>query len=114
MPVQDLSFSNMNMKAEIGFIVDMAEDIHFDNVDFSSQTGSPWQFSKCKQIILNNVRSKYPADQRAIITFDDVDNAIIDGCFQMIPVKEFYKANNSRIIEGNNYWKKESSNEPEL
>lgn len=32
----------------------------------------------------------------------------------MIPVKEFYKANNSRIIEGNNYWKKESSNEPEL
>ncbi|TRX47880.1 glycoside hydrolase family 28 protein [Bacteroides sp. HF-5092] len=114
MPVQGLSFSNINMQAEVGFIVDIAEDIRFDNVDFSSQTGSPWQFSKCTGIVLNNIRSKYPADQQAIITFDDVDNAIINGCFQIIPVKEFYKANNSRIIEGNNYWKKENSNEPEL
>ena len=108
MPVQGLSFSNINMKAEVGFIVDIAEDIRFDNVDFSSQTGSPWQFSKCKQIVLNNVRSKYPVNQQPIVTFEDVDNAIINNCFQMTPVKDFYKANNSHIIEGHNYWKKES------
>lgn len=108
MPVQGLSFSNINMKAEAGFIVDIAEDIRFDNVDFSSQTGSPWQFSKCKQIVLNNVRSKYPVNQQPIVTFEDVDNAIINNCFQMTPVKDFYKANNSHIIEGHNYWKKES------
>ena len=108
MPVQGLSFSNINMKAEVGFIVDIAEDIRFDNVDFSSQTGSPWQFSKCKQIVLNNVRSKYPVNQHPIVTFEDVDNAIINNCFQMTPVKDFYKANNSHIIEGHNYWKKES------
>jgi len=113
MPVQGLSFSNMNMKAEIGFIVDLAEDIRFDNVDFSSQIGSPWQFSRCKQILLNNVRSKYPVAQQAIVTFEDVDNALINDCFQMIPVKEFYKAGNSHIIEGNNYWKNEGSNDPE-
>ena len=79
MPVQGLSFSNINMKAEVGFIVDIAEDIRFDNVDFSSQTGSPWQFSKCKQIVLNNVRSKYPVNQHPIVTFEDVDNAIINN-----------------------------------
>lgn len=89
MPVQGLSFSNINMKAEVGFIVDIAEDIRFDNVDFSSQTGSPWQFSKCKQIVLNNVRSKYPVNQQPIVTFEDVDNAIINNCFQMTPVKDF-------------------------
>lgn len=108
MPVQGLSFSNINMKAEVGFIIDIAEDIRFDNVDFSSQTGSPWQFSKCKQIVLNNVRSKYPVNQQPIVTFEDVDNAIINNCFQMTPVKDFYKANNSHIIEGHNYCKKES------
>lgn len=86
----------------------LLEDIRFDNVDFSSQTGSPWQFSKCKQIVLNNVRSKYPVNQQPIVTFEDVDNAIINNCFQMTPVKDFYKANNSHIIEGHNYWKKES------
>lgn len=62
MPVQGLSFSNINMKAEVGFIVDIAEDIRFDNVDFSSQTGSPWQFSKC---IYNHrttkTNQKYPS-----------------------------------------------------
>ena len=35
-------------------------------------------------------------------------NAIINNCFLMTPVKDFYKANNSHIIEGHNYWKKES------
>ena len=30
------------------------------------------------------------ADQQAIITFDDVDNAIINGCFQMIPVEGIF------------------------
>ena len=93
---------------QIGYIKGIAEDIRFDNVDFSSQTGSPWQFSKCKQIVLNNVRSKYPVNQQPIVTFEDVDNAIINNCFQMTPVKDFYKANNSHIIEGHNYWKKES------
>ena len=114
MPVQGLSFSNINMKAEVGFIVDIAEDIRFDNVDFSSQTGSPWQFSKCTGIVLNNIRSKYPVAQQPIVTFEDVDNAIINDCFQMIPVKDFYKANNSHIIEGHNYWKKRVLNKQEL
>lgn len=103
-PVQGLSFSNINMTAEIGFIVDIAEDIRFDNVDFSSQTGSPWQFNHCKQIMLNNIRSKYPINQLPIVTLDNVDNAVVSNCFQTVPVKEFYKANNSCVTEGNNSW----------
>lgn len=32
----------------------------------------------------------------------------------MTPVKDFYKANNSHIIEGHNYWKKRVLNKQEL
>lgn len=100
MPVQNLTFSNINIKAEIGFIIDFAQDIRFDNVDFSSKIGSPWEFNKCKQIILNNVRSNYSVDNQSIIYFEDVDSAFINNCFQIAPMKQFYKASNSNIIEG--------------
>ena len=105
MPVNGLSFSNINMEAEVGFIIDTATDIRFDNVDFSSKTGAPWQFSKCDNIVLNNVRTKQPVSKQPVITFDKVANAFIDNCYQMAPVERFYDSLNSRVMEGANCWK---------
>ena len=42
------------------------------------------------------------------ISYNILNNSIINNFFQMTPVKDFYKSNNSHIIEGHNYWKKES------
>ena len=100
MPVQNLSFNNINMEAQTGFIVDTAQDIYFDNVEFSSEKGSPWQFSNSEKIILNNVRTKYPVEGTPVITFDNVKKAYISNCMQIEPVTTFFKATNSEIKEG--------------
>ncbi|MFV0588969.1 glycoside hydrolase family 28 protein [Bacteroides reticulotermitis] len=106
MPVQDLSFSNMNMKAEIGFIIDTAQDIRFHNVDFTSTKGSPWEFSKCSQLILNNVSSKGALFEQPVITFEEVDEAFLGNCYQFAPVKAFFTAKDSQVVEGTNFWNK--------
>ena len=36
MPVQNISFNNLNMEAEKGFVVNTAKDIYFNNVEFSA------------------------------------------------------------------------------
>ena len=102
MPVQNLSFNNINMEAKVGFIVDTAKDIYFNNVEFSAEKGAPWQFSNSENIILNNVRTRYPIDGTPVITFDHVKNAFINNCIQIEPVTKFIQAEDSDIKEGNN------------
>lgn len=106
MPVQELSFSNMNIKAEIGFIIDTAKDIRFNNVDFTSAKGSPWEFSQCSQLILNNVSSKGAFFEQPVVTFKEVDDAFIGNCYQFAPVKTFFTTENSQVMEGTNFWNK--------
>ncbi len=105
MPVYDLSFSNINMEAEIGFIVDKGRDINFDNVDFSVTTGSPWVFTASERVILNNVRSKSPLKDKPVISLNGVADAFVGNCVQFSPVDVFLHSQNSQVVEVNNYKK---------
>ncbi|MFC4672944.1 glycoside hydrolase family 28 protein [Dysgonomonas termitidis] len=103
MPADEISFSNINMTAIEGFTVKTASNIHFHNVDFSSEKGSPFSFSDTKNIILDNVRSKKPLPNQPVILFDNVENTLVNNCFQLTPADIFYSAKNSNIIWGNNF-----------
>ncbi|MFR9165576.1 MAG: glycoside hydrolase family 28 protein [Dysgonomonas sp.] len=58
MPIDEISFSNINMDAGEGFTAETATNIRFYNVDLSVKKGASFSFSNCKNIILDNVRSK--------------------------------------------------------
>ena len=102
MPVQNISFNNLNMEAEKGFVVNTAKDIYFNNVEFSATKGSPWVFEKSEKIILNNVRTKYPTEGTPVITFDHVTDAYINNCVQIEPVSSFYRETDSQVKDGGN------------
>lgn len=102
MPVQGLSFSNINMEAKTGFTADTALDISFDNVDFSVQKGAPWEFTKSKQVLLNNIRSKKIAPQQCVVVFSGVEGAYVTNCTQLAPVQTFYKTD-GQVVERNCY-----------
>lgn len=104
MPVDEISFSNINMEAKKGFKSETATNIRFHNVDFSVRQGTAWEFSNCKNIILDNVRSKNPLSAQPIVVMDNVENGIITNCFQMTPADVFYKITDSKVIMGTNYW----------
>lgn len=103
MPIDEISFSNINMTGIDGFSVNTASNIRFHNVDFSVKKGSPFSFVNSSSIVLDNVRSKYPLNDQPIIIFDNTKNVLINNCFQISPANTFYSSKNSDIIWGNNF-----------
>lgn len=103
MPIDEISFSNINIIAKEGFKANVASNLRFDNVDFSAERGPAFSFTDCEHIILNNIRSKKPVPSQAIIEMNNVKNAFINNCIQMVPADSFYQSTNSEITLGNNF-----------
>lgn len=81
MPVSELSFSNMNMAAEKGFRAETATDLRFNNVSFTVQEGPSLNFRQCKEIFLNDVRSKQPVGGQPVVNIEkDVEKVTIIHC----------------------------------
>lgn len=105
MPVENISFSNINMTAQEGFKSETAQNIQFHNLDFAVKKGASIAIKSCKDIVLDNVRSSAPLPNQAIIELDKVDNTLINNCFQLVPADIFCKTKDSNVIWGNNFLK---------
>lgn len=103
MPVNEISFSNINMTATEGFTAKTATNIQFQNVDLAVTKGASYSFTECKNIVLDNVRSKAPLSGQAIIELHNTDNILINNCFQIASADLFCKSKASNIIWGNNF-----------
>jgi polygalacturonase len=103
MPIEEISFSNINMVAENGFTAKTAKNIQFHNVDFAVAQGASIALTDCNDIVLDNVRTKAPLANQPIIELTNVNNAFITNCFQITPADVFYKAENSQIVWGSNF-----------
>jgi Endopolygalacturonase len=103
MPIDEISFSNINMSAKEGFKVKTASNIRLYNVDYSVEKGAAFSFTDAENIILDNVRSKYPLPNQAVVEVENAKNVLINNCFQVNPTDLFYKSTNSEIILGNNF-----------
>lgn len=103
MPIENISFSNVNMTATEGFTAQTAKNIEFHNVDFAVKKGASFSFTDCENIVLDNVRSKNPLPNQAIIELKNVNNGLLNNCFQVTSADIFCKIINSNIIWGNNF-----------
>jgi polygalacturonase len=105
MPVDNISFSNINIVAETGFTARTATNIQFHNVDFAVKTGASLAFTDCKDIVLDNVRTKAPLPNQAVVELNKVENVFISNCFQITPADIFCKVKDSNVVWGNNFLK---------
>lgn len=103
MPIDNISFSNVNMIATDGFTAQTGTNIQFRNVDLSVKRGPSFSFTQCKDIVLDDVRAKVPLSGQAIVEIDKTDNVLINNCFQVTPADIFCKITNSNVIWGNNF-----------
>ena len=98
MPIQEISFNNVNMVAKKGFIAETALNLRFNNVDFAVERGPSFTFKNCKDVFLNDVRSKTPVAGQPVVLMENVKDAIITNCFQMYTLKDFLQAKDSEVI----------------
>ena len=103
MPISEISFSNINMAADEGFTAKTATNIQFHNVDLAVKKGVSFAFDDCKDIVLDNVRSKAPLSNQPIVELNNVSNILINNCFQLTPADIFCQIKNSNVIWGNNF-----------
>lgn len=103
MPIDEISFTDLNMQGEYGFSVEKGSNLVFQNVDFSATKESPFSFLNSEHIILDNIRSKYPLSQHPVVTFENTNNVLINNCFQVSKTDVFSSSVNSNIIWGQNY-----------
>ena len=103
MPVEEISFSNINLVGQEGFSVKTAKNIQFHNVDFAVEKGASFSFKDCKDVVLDNVRSKNPIKDQAVVEIENVENAFINNCFPIAKTDIFCNSVKSRIVWGNNF-----------
>jgi polygalacturonase len=104
MPIDEISFSNINMTAQDGFKVETAANIRFHNIDFAVEKGAALTVAHAKNIVLDNIRTKSPRTNQAIVELNQVDNVFINNCFQLTPADIFCKAKDSNIVWGSNFF----------
>ena len=93
MPVQNISFSNINMDAKEGFTVNTASDVEFHDVKINASVGSSFKISDSKNLILDNVGSSTPIKGIPVIKIDNASNIMINNNFPFNATDVFIEAN---------------------
>jgi polygalacturonase len=92
MPVQNISFSNINITAQEGFTVMTSKDVEFHDVKVNTSIGSPFEIEDTSNFILDNVATANPIQNVPVIKLKNVFNGMITNNFVMVPTSLFIQA----------------------
>lgn len=107
MPVENVSFSNINMKATGGFEIENAKRLTFNNVQVEV-SGEPFLKAKnVEQLYLTGIQNFTPLSDRPLLEFYGVKEANIQQNFPVKDTKNFLSlqgdANSGVYIHSNNF-----------
>ncbi|MGY5355646.1 glycoside hydrolase family 28 protein [Wenyingzhuangia sp. IMCC45467] len=83
MPVDNITFSDINMSAEQGFSIDTATNVEFHDVKVNASIGSAFKVENSKNIVLDNVSTTIPIKDTAVIKVNNALNMVIQNNFPM-------------------------------
>ncbi|SHE74116.1 Polygalacturonase [Dysgonomonas macrotermitis] len=104
--ISDISFSDINIDAKTGFVINKAKDITLDNVRVNTEIGAAFKISDTENIRINNVYSPKPLAGKPVMEVTDVKDMFIQGCFPEKGSSSFIQLDGQQtdnIILVNNY-----------
>lgn len=106
MPVSDISFSNINIQSKQGATIENAKNVTLK--DIRIDTSSPFKIAHSENVMLNNVWTGTPDNEKPLITVQDSKDLIIQGCFPMAGNRSFLRLDgkNEGVVLMNNYLKR--------
>ena len=105
-PISNITFSDINMDAQTGFVVNDAKDITFENVRVNTKIGAAFKFERASNLRLNNVYNPQPLADKAVMEVTDVKDMFIQGSFPEAGSSAYITldgAKTDNIILKNNY-----------
>lgn len=89
MPVQNISFSNINIQAEEGFTIHTAKNVELHNVKVDVDSGPSFDIENTTDIVLDNIKTDSPLEQEAVLKMKNVSNVFMYNNFPMVPTAIF-------------------------
>lgn len=107
MPVSNLTFNNINIDAQVGFIANTAKNIELTNVEVSAKNGPAFSFTNVDYLVLSNIKTLNPRKTEPVITMSNVSNAFINSCFPVSGTDIFLKVDGNKtknvLLKSNNF-----------
>ena len=77
MPVEDISFNNIQFESETGILLKNANNVEFHNVRISTKEGPSLAAENAQNIIVDGVSTLTPVMNVALVTLTDVHNVFL-------------------------------------
>jgi hypothetical protein len=107
MPVEDVSFNDIWMQAETGFIMKKAKNIELHNVIVNVQKGSAVITENVSGIELDAIKTNQPLAGIPVISMANTENAFIRNCRPLAGTDIFLqlkgKQTNHILLQGNSF-----------
>ena len=107
MPVEDISFNDIWIQAETGFIIRKAKNIELHNVVVNVQKGSAIVTENTNGIELDAVKTNKPLTGVPVIAMTNTENAFIRNCRPVAGTDIFLqlkgKQTNHILLQGNSF-----------
>ncbi len=105
LPLENISFTNVNMTANNGFMIRNAKDITFTNVQVNSKLSAVVTAENVSNLQVNGVKNLVPQPGISIVDLSNVNQAYIHNSFPVTGTDVFLKVNgngNKSIVLQNN------------
>ncbi|AWW30575.1 glycoside hydrolase family 28 protein [Echinicola strongylocentroti] len=107
MPIDQISFSNINMQAKEGISIHTATNVELHDVQITTEKGPSVSVTETKGILLDNIKSRRPHANRPVIEMTNVSNALVTNNFPMVSTPNFLKIVGEKSMDifiQNNQW----------
>lgn len=105
MPIENVTFNDLNFDAKSGFSISNSNKIEFHNVQINTQIGASVIASKVNGLTINNVRSYTPLANVPVLHFTDVTDAFVYNAFPIAGISTYLRlsgVSTRNISLGNN------------
>ncbi|MBC7723044.1 MAG: glycoside hydrolase family 28 protein [Pedobacter sp.] len=107
MPIENITFTDIDVDAENGFTIQNAKGIAFHNVQVNATKGFAFKIMDASNIELDNVKSTKPLPAVPVISINNVIDAFIHNCWPAKNTDTFIQVKGTQtkniIIKYNNF-----------
>jgi len=83
MPIEGISFHDVQITAETGFVIQQAKDISFHQVSIFAKNGPAIKGLNVNGFELDGFKSSIPLTPHPVLLFEKLENAFFHGCTAM-------------------------------
>ncbi len=109
MPIENVTFNNINLDAQTGFIIKEANKIEFNNVQLNTVTGSAVTAENVKQLKVNGLQDYTPLSGVPVLRFTNVEDVFVTNASPFVATDIFLslegKNTKNITVQGNNFGK---------